>query len=517
MVSLPKLKKWVVQEITEFLPWTFISYVAGILSYFVIYSWVNIYLLSSACLGAGIILFFVRKKDIWGWLISFIFFFLLGISNIAFHFNLKEHPVLTHPLYHERIEATIIENRALIDKQIVTLDKIRWQNPDLKMPQKIRVHFKNVEPLLKEGDRIKAFVHVFPPNGAQTSMLWFQKIGATGVMDQVVILEKAPEKAVSFFQTRQKINQYLFGILPRSQAEIMAPLITGEQKLVSQDTYQVYRKSGIAHVLSVSGFHMALLATFLFWLIRGTCSFFPRIVFYWNTKKIAAVAAMIGTFLYLGLSGFQIPAIRAFIMIAFVFAGILIDRSILSMRALILAGFGILLLFPYMLLSVSFQLSFTAVAVLVALCHVIQNQPWEKWMKVVVGFIGLNVLVFLVLSPFIAYHFHQFTPYGILGNMLFNSIFSFFIMPLLFLGTLLIPLGVGKLFFHVAGFGLDFVHWGAVKIANLPYSEVTFSDFSAWTLVFISFGIMLMCFMKTPLRQAGLIPIFIGILFMVFS
>ena len=517
MSLLHKLKKWMIQEMVEYLPWAFISYVAGILSYFMLGTWLNLYFLLGGCFGTGIILFFVRKKVIISWFMVLSFFFLLGITNIAIHFILHHHPILENSLYQEKIEATVSENRILIDKQIVTLEKIHWQNPDLKMPQKIRVHFKEMYPLLKAEDRISAFVNVYPPNGVQEQVLWFQKIGATGVMDKVRILEKSSEQMINFVSVRHKINQYLFGVLSHSQAEIAAPLITGEQKLVSRDTYQIYRKAGITHVLSVSGFHMGLLAAFLFLFIRGLCSFFPRIVFYLNTKKIAAMIAMIGTFLYLGLSGFQIPAIRAFIMISFVFVGILIDRSVLSMRTLLLAGFGMLLLFPYMLLSVSFQLSFMAVAVLVAVCHSIQNQLWEKWIKVSVGFLGLNVLVFLSLSPIIIYHFHQFMPYGILGNMLFSGTFTFFILPLLFLGTILMPLGLDKFFFYLAGFGLDFVHWGTGKIAVLPYSEMTFSDYSPWGLFFISFGIMLMCFMKTPLKRVGLFPLVTGILLMVFS
>ena len=506
-----------IQEMVEHLPWAFVSYITGILSYFVLGIWLNLYFLLGICFSTGIILFFVRKKVIISWFMVLSFFFLLGITNIAIHFILCHHSVLENSLYQEKIEASVSENRILIDKQIVTLEKIYWQNPDLKMPQKIRVHFKKVEPLLKVGDRIKAFVNIYPPNGMQEQILWFQKFGATGVMDKVHVLEKSSEKMINFVSVRHKINQHLFNILSYSQAEIAAPLITGEQKLVSRDTYQLYRKAGIAHVLSVSGFHMALLATFLFLLIRGICSFFPRIVFYWNTKKIAAIIAMIGTFLYLGLSGFQIPAIRAFIMICFVFIGILIDRSVLSMRTLVLAGFGMLLLFPYMLLSVSFQLSFMAVAVLVSLCNFIQNQSWGKMIKVGVGFLGINVLVFLSLSPFIIYHFHQFMPYGILGNMLFSGTFSFFILPLLFLGTMLIPLGIDNIFFYMVGLGLDFVYWGVKKIAEFPYSEMTLSDYSSWALVFISFGIMLICLMKTPLKKVGLFPLVIGILLMVFS
>ena len=185
----------------------------------------------------------------------------------------------------------------------------------------------------------------------------------------------------------------------------------------------------------------------------------------------------------------------------------------LSVTARSLAGLGILLIFPQKILSVSFQLSFTAVMVLVAFCSFLLNRPWGKFTKGCIGFVGVNILVFLALSPFICYHFHLMHPYGILGNMFFNGIFSFFIMPLLFIGALLMPLGADILFFHLAGLGVNWVRLGAEKITHFPYAEIHFSDIPATALGVFSFGMMLVCFLKTPLRRLGygLILISMGI------
>ena len=429
------------------------------------------------------------------------FFFLLGVINIEIQTQLKQHPILKTSLYQTQIYAEVCKNDVLMDKQILTLEKIKWINPDLKMPQKIRVHFMQKEDIFKTGDKIKASVSVYPPKENSSGyQLWYEKIGAFGQMHHAEILEKSSQKLSLFERGRYFIKQHLFQILPFAQAEVMVPLITGERKTISRETYQIYRRSGIAHVLSVSGFHMALLSTFLFFLIRSLCAFFPKIALYWNSKKLAALFALVGTFLYLGLSGFQIPAVRAFIMISFVFLGILIERRVISMRSLILAAFFILIMMPQMLLSVSFQLSFSAVAILIVICNYIQNRSWSKFVKVMTGFILLNICVAIILTPFILYHFHQFTPYGILGNMLFSTLFSFLIMPVLFAGCLLIPFGGDKLFFYLAGYGLDIVYFGARKISNFPHAELNFSFETPLPLVIFSFGMMMFCLMKTPLR-----------------
>ncbi len=497
----------------ERLPWALLGYMLGILAIF--YFKFNSVWLAGLIGISGCILFMTRHKLILSWMSLLIFSFLLGLGNMSLHIYLNRHPVLTSPLYQARITATVLENQPLLDKQILTLGQIYWTNPDLKRPQKIKVHFKKIEPMLYAGDEVKAVVSVYPPDTdfspAYTYQLWFSGVGATGIADEIQVLK--PHHSSSFLgKMRHFINQHLFQILPYSQAEITAPLITGEQKLVSPQTYQLYRRAGIAHVLSVSGFHMALLASFLFFLIQSVCALFPRIALYYNTKKISAVVAFIGTFFYLALSGFQIPAMRAFLMIVFVFLGVLIERSVLSMRSLILIAFFLLLVKPFMLLSISFQLSFMAVAVLVTFCRYLSESSWGKVIKTVVGFVGLNLLITGALTPFILYHFHQLMPYGILGNMLFSGTFSFFIMPLLFIGTLLMPLGWEVPFFRLAGMGLDFVRWGTEKLAYLPYSEITFTSFSSVGLCFVSFGILMICWMRTPLRWAGLLLILMGTL-----
>ena len=508
-----KVKKWGIIEAMEYLSWMVVAYLLGILL-FTFFTGAP-FLLMGGMIGGLLIVFMGRRNlgAVWiGWII---FCFFLGAGNISLRIRLASHPTLEHPLYQVHIVAQVEESQALFDKQILTLTDIRWENPDLKMPQKIKVHFKETKPLIRVGDRIVATVSVYPLDAkfspAYTYQLWFNKIGATGIVNNLKEVS-VNSKSHTLFELRHFINQHLFNSLPFSQAEIMAPLITGEQKLVSRETYQIYRRAGIAHVLSISGFHMALLAGFLFFVIRRFCALFPRIVLYYNTKKIAAVIALFGTFLYLGLSGFQVPALRAFMMIALVLMGILIERSVLSMRSLVLVCFSLLLIFPQMLFSIGFQLSFLAVAVLIAICHFIQNQPWGRIKKAIVGFLLLNIGVSFALMPFIAYHFHLFNLYGILGNMILSSTFSLFIMPLLFVGALLIPFGLDVPIFKLAGFGLDIVRLIAKRLAHFSYAEIRVEYFSFLALGMFSFGIIIICLMKTPLRWLGSLLIIAGII-----
>ena len=498
-------------ELANRLPWALMAYMLGILACF--------YFKINTIVGVGIVaingtlLFITRHRLILSWLFLIFFSFFLGLVNITFRIDFNRHPVLRAPLYQERIIATVLENQPLMDKQILTLGQIQWTSPDLNRPTKIKVHYKKTEPFLRAGDKVKAIVSVYPPNSdfspTYNRQLWFNQIGGTGVATKMEVMAPTHDSA-PLFRARTFINQHLFQILPFSQAEIAAPLMTGEQKLISPATYQVYRRAGIAHVLSVSGFHMALLATFLFFMIRSFCALFPRIALYYNTKKIAAVVAFLGTFLYLGLSGFQIPALRAFVMIALVFLGVLIERPVLSLNSLMVVALLLLLGLPQALFTISFQLSFMAVMVLVVVCQYLNEKAWPRFIKIGIGFIALNILVASALTPFILYHFHQWMPYGVLGNMLFSGVFSFFIMPLLFVGALLIPLGMDAPVFHLAGWGLDIVRSGAGKLAHLPFAEIPVPTFSSLGLGLIAFGLMMLCLMRSPLKWLGNLLILVG-------
>ena len=322
----------------EHLNWSFLAYLAGIWLYFS-YS-VHCLIAFSFLISSCFLWYWGRKKQLLSWGSILIFFLGLGLLIPEVKSHLIAHPVLEKSLYQTSITGTVQESTHLPEKQIVVLTDIKWHLPQISLPHKVQLFYNEPTPSFSEGDAVKVTATLFPPQGQQAPFskgtertLWFKEIGATGYITKAEITHINPKLAFSFSQLRTFINKHIFQILPTSQAQIAAALITGEQKLISPEIFQIYRRSGIAHVLSVSGFHMALLATFLFFCIRGFCALFPKIALYCNSKKIAALCALIGTGFYLGVSGFQIPATRAFGMIFLVFLGILTDRNVFSLRS----------------------------------------------------------------------------------------------------------------------------------------------------------------------------------------
>ena len=206
-----KIEAWLNQEMIEHLSWAFVAYLIGII---ISYNWnVNLYMLSGFILVSGISCFLGRKNLVilWGSIVCF--FLLLGMLNTHFQINLHQHSILEKPLYKTSIQATVLNNQFLINKQIVTLNEIRWQNPDLKMPQKLRLHFKKSHPLFIKGDRIEAIVSVYPPDRNFSKgfyrQLWFDQIGATGIIDRIKTVTKTNNPQNLFDKVRQSINHHL--------------------------------------------------------------------------------------------------------------------------------------------------------------------------------------------------------------------------------------------------------------------------------------------------------------------
>ena len=118
----------------------------------------------------------------------------------------------------------------------------------------------------------------------------------------------------------------------------------------------------------------------------------------------------------------------------------------------------------------------------------------------------------LATTPFLIYHFNRFSLYGWLGNMLTGTLLSFWIMPMLFIGLALMPLGAEALFWKAAGIGLSYIVAIAERINTLPHALIHFPSFSPLILGIIAIGLALLCLMTTRLRIVGVIIFLCGTL-----
>lgn len=280
---------------------------------------------------------------------------------------------------------------------------------------------------------------------------YFKGIGARGyVMGSIYPTWVEPHERyeslnVDIQRIRSKISKSLTETRTETSA-VASALLTGVKGKISPEVYDNFRHSGLAHVLAISGLHLALFGGFIFVLIRRVICLWPALVLKYSSKKIAAIGALAGTFSYMLLAGATVPTMRAFIMIALLFVGILFNRIKMSMRSLCIAVIVILFLYPESVLTVSFQMSFIAVFALI-LWNDYKTKGAKSRIKLVsfIDYIKATALTALIAGlatmPVAAYHFQEISMGGFIANIIAVPVTAMWIMPCGLFVLLLMPFG----------------------------------------------------------------------------
>ena len=143
-------------------------------------------------------------------------------------------------------------------------------------------------------------------------------------------------------------------------------MVTGKRDFLSNDAKDLIREAGIFHIITISGVQMTLVAGIFFVVARRMLALSPTLALNYPIKKWAAAVAMVGSFLYDVATGSRVGTERALIMTLIVLGAVILDRRALTMRNLAFAVLAVVAMEPEAILGVSFQLSFAAVAALVA-------------------------------------------------------------------------------------------------------------------------------------------------------
>jgi competence protein ComEC len=302
--------------------------------------------------------------------------------------------------------------------------------------------------------------------------MYFHRIGASGYALGKITIAAAPVNggfwlgyAAVIDGIRETIDKRMRAELPGDEGSIASALITGKRDAISTPVNDAMYVSSLAHVLSIFGYHMAVVAGIVFFFIRAGLALIPSMASRYPIKKWAAAAALAAATFYLLLSGAEVATQRSFIMIAIVLAGIMVDRPTLTFRTITVAALGVLLLSPESVVNPSFQMSFAATLALIAAYQ--HGLPWcatadtsrgariALWGgREIVGLILASFVAGLGTTPYAAYHFHRTAPYGVIANLLAMPVVSAEVMPMGILGVLAMPFGFDAIFWKLMGYGI---------------------------------------------------------------
>ncbi len=395
-------------------------------------------------------------------------------------------------------------------------------------PIRVRITLGEGDWLPRPGDaiRVRGMVNAPPPPASPGSYdfardAFFDGIGGVGFAlgEARPIDGPAPPARLAL---QMRLNALRWGLAERiveqmgaSNGGLAAAMITGHEAFVPKEQVEDLRASGLAHIISISGLHMAIVGGFAFGAVRLLIAAWPWMALRVSSKKVAAVFGLLAVGSYLLISGAPSPAERSAITAGAAFLAILADRRAISLHTLGLAALVILAFEPEAVIQPGFQMSFAATAALVALAEAWPrppreiNTPWPIRAAQAVGVwtaasIGASFVAGLATGPFAMQHFNRVSTFGLAANLLTAPISSFLMMPGLAIGAALTPFGLGGPFLSAAGLAIDTMNMIAGWIADLPGSQRIFASAPAWTLPAAFIGILWLCLWRGPLRWLGL-------------
>jgi len=530
-------------ERDQWVLWLPVALASGIALYFSLMVEPPLYLGALGLAISGALAWLSRAARSFLWLIAIsLFAFSLGFSAGQWRTGYLMAPVITKELRPVGIEGRIVNIESRERGMRVTLDRLRISTLGPRdTPEKVRVRLAGNQPELGLGDWINGRFGLSPPTppvapGAFDFQrrAFFQGIGGVGFsFGSVTVTQKArsdgwPGLLTKVINLRHHIAVRVADYFAdRGQAKtgaVVAALMTGERGGIPQEAMESFRKSGLAHLLAISGLHIGLIAGIVFFAVRAGLALSGTAALNFPIKKWAALAALVGAFGYALIAGATVPTIRAFLMVGLVLVAVLFDRRGLSMRLVGFAASAILLMQPEALLGASFQLSFAAVIALIAAYEALSkwrqgrsrtgtynSKGWRKGVLYLGGVALTTLIAGTATAPFAAFHFNQFPHFGMIANVIAVPVTALWIMPWAVLAFALLPLGLEGLALTPMGWGIDLVLMVADRVAHWPGAVSLLPAMPAWALAFLAFGGLWLCLWRSRWRVFGLAGMVFGI------
>lgn len=503
--------------------------------------------------GLGVVLYFAADREplLWAGLVltaaalalciaararPLAFPVAVAAAAIAFGFMLSTwktariaHPILGAPAFNVTLSGFVEarEERERSDRIVIRVHTMSGARPDIRL-ERIRVSVRKgmappVASFVELRARLNPPLSPLRPGGYDFARdHYFQRLGATGFVLGAVKQVQPPEPAdlslrakAAIGSLRDAIDARIRATLPGDKGAIASALITGKRDAISSSVNEAMYVSSLAHVLSISGYHMAVVAGVVFFVIRAGLALLPAVAARHPIKKWAALAALGMAAFYLVMSGAEVATQRAFIMTAIVLIGVTFDRPALTLRTICVAALVLLAISPEAIVHPSFQMSFAATLALIAVYE--RGLPWlsaepKTTLAARIALWGGREIAALVLASlvagfattlFAAYHFHRLAPYGVLANLLAMPAVSIWVMPAGLLALFLLPFGFDRPFWWLMGEGIEWMIVVASWVASLPGAVGRIHAFGIGPLLLGTAGLILLCLLRSPLRWTG--------------
>ena len=510
--------------------WTPVCLGIGIGGYFSLRFEPDLMIFAAAAVGLAILLMTARLVNVAAapLIIAVV---LIGIGATCAKVRTEAVAAPVHGFrYYGPIEGRVVNiDRSGSDAVRLTLDQVVLARMDTaKTPRKVRVSLHGTAPEILPADRIMTTGHLSPPLGPAEPggfdfqrHAWFMEIGGVGYTRNPVV-RLAPAKQGDWklwiFTQRMALSKAVRAQIDGEAGAFAAAIMTGDRSAMSQKTLGDLRATNLAHLLAISGLHMGLHTGFVFAVVRFGLALIPFIALRIATKKIAAVVALIIGAGYLALSGGNVATERAYIIVAVMLVGVILDRRALTLRAVAMAATVVLLIQPEALIGPGFQMSFSATTALVLVFSNLRKfntQALPKWLRPVFSVVLSSAVAGLATAPFAAAHFNQFAHYGLVANVLSVPLMGVLVMPAAVLAVCLAPLGGWGGGLWIMEKGLLWILGVADRVAGIENGVSHIAAPSPFVLPVLALGLLWLSLWQGRARMAGIpVALLAGVLWM---
>lgn len=431
-------------------------------------------------------------------------------------------PKLTRPVI-AQFEGEVERVQQLAAKDSVRVVLRPSNAPDL--PPRVRVNIASAHAPagLARGDRLRMRARLMPPPSAALPggydfavTAWFQQLGATGkAFAPVERLSAAPDGG----SVRERIGRHIRDALPQGSGGIAVALVTGDQGGVSEADAEALRRSGLAHLLSVSGLHITAAVGAAMFLTLRLLALSPALALRWPLMLIAGGVGAATGIAYTFISGAEVPTVRACVAALLVLGGMALGREALTLRLVAAGALVVLLFWPEALIGPSFQLSFAAVTAIVALHEHPRIRAFAaardegalaRLGRSVVMLLLSGIAVELALAPIALFHFHREGLYGAVANIFAIPLTTFVVMPLELLALIFGLVGLGAPLWWLTDQALGLLLWIAHMAGHAPGAVAMLPSFPTAAFALMLAGGLWLCLWRTRVRWAGLAPFAAG-------
>jgi competence protein ComEC len=399
---------------------------------------------------------------------------------------------------------------------------VRDETADRAIKVRVNLSQEQVIDGLSEGARIRLRARLVPPSspilpGAYNfaRAAWFDGLAATGsALGEVELVERGRD-AGTLAAAQRWISAHVQARLEGAAGTIAAAFASGDRGAISARDAAMMRDAGLTHLLAISGLHVSAVIAGGYFVAIKLLALWPWLVLRVRLPLAAAIFAAACGVGYTLLTGAQIPTVRACFAAMLVLVALAIGREPLSLRMVAAAALFVLMLWPESLVGPSFQMSFAAVTVIIALHNTkwakdfltVRDEPYAKrFSRRVIMLFLTGLAIEIALMPIVLFHFHRAGFYGAFANVLAIPLVTFVAMPMIALALFLDLLGLGAPIWWIAGQSLDLLLAIAYFTAQQPGAVKLSPEITQAPALLFVFGALWLALWRGKARGWGLIP-----------